>query len=313
MEKKAFFYKMIYKQNGKKKNVSSRDFFEDVIAKHGVKTGTASDKIISVQITHDERPITLDILDYKSKYLFARIGKIKPNSDMQFREYDTLQTSDVLSFAELNVKGVEIFTYFILEYSSNIVGFVYGKSAPHISSLENLSNLSKWGYELEIQPIAHTDTVANLSRKGSALKSISYEISTPSDRLLGGAGLDKETIADINEENGIMMSVVVKADPYYNLIEDHNVIRKVLTKLRANKEIKKLKVRAKEPFRKMRDYNLLDDYLFYNVNIEETYTEAGIQKRYTTSEYRKLIEDKLRKELDKNKEVIYTLAGIRED
>ncbi len=312
MEKKAFFYKMEF-VNGKKTTVDTKAFIKDIIKKHGVKITKPSEEFFSIKLTNDERPVTLDILDYKSNYLFARIGKIKPNSDMQFREYKTLNTSDVLSSAELELKGVEIFTYFILEYYSNIIGFIYGKSAPHIMMLENLSNFSDSGYEIDIVPLAHRDTIANLSKKGSALKAISYEVVSPSNRVLGGAELDKELISEITEESSIEMLVTLKAEPYFNITENHNVIHKVLTSLKSNKKIRKLKIRAKEPNRKMRDYTLLDDYLFYNVNIDDSYTEGGVRKRFTISEYRDKIEDKLRRELIKNKSIIYELAGVEED
>ena len=67
----------------------------------------------AIKLSTPEEPETmlLDIIEDTEAYLFARLNRKRLNNSMQKRNYTTYETSDVLQPDEVELNGVEAFTY----------------------------------------------------------------------------------------------------------------------------------------------------------------------------------------------------------
>ena len=93
----------------------------------------------ALKLTYENaEPIMLDILENNDEFLFARLNRKRPNNSLQKRNYNTFETTDVLSPDEVAANGVELFTYCILGYSHGILSIVNSKGAPNEGSLSRI-------------------------------------------------------------------------------------------------------------------------------------------------------------------------------
>ena len=107
----------------------------------------------AIKLSTPEEPETmlLDIIEDTEVYLFARPNRKRLNNSMQKRNYTTYETSDVLQPDEVELNGVEAFTYCILGYKHGILSIVNSKGAPTANTLSRIFSLYCRQYSLEIR------------------------------------------------------------------------------------------------------------------------------------------------------------------
>jgi hypothetical protein len=274
-----------------------------------------NDGVRSLQLSKGESHVTMDILQNNDSLLFARIGKIKPNAEMQLRNFRTLASGEVLPRNELNIRGVEICTHFLLDYNYGIVGFVFGMSAPSANMLVNIVNEYSDTYNMSIENIVSQDTIYALTNRGSVLGKIKYSFALPDVRILEYVGLNQESIDALQDTNVAEIELVIKSEPRHPLSADTNVITKVINSLRQvceNQRVKKLSANGKTVNSAYQDYKFEERKISNSIDVELDKTVSGKIISKTPSELAEELFIKMRQNYLTNRTDIIRFANREE-
>ena len=127
--------------------------------------------------------VTLDILQDTENFLFARVGKQTEYYNIVRRDKSTMKSELAIDTSNSN-QVLEVCTYFLLDYTNGIVGFIFGKSAPTPNAL--ISIITDYDKEnfMSIARIASPESVRALLKPGSTLKKVKYIMRTPNIEIL---------------------------------------------------------------------------------------------------------------------------------
>lgn len=260
--------------------------------------------------------ITLDIVENTETYLFCRIGKEKENNTMVLREYDNLEKEDVLSPEEAEKKSVEMTTYFYLNYRSGILAFVSNQSAPKVESLELIMKLYAEEYKLNLLSILNDGYIKRLFQKGAELSKIELEIPIPHISCLEEIlGIDEKTLqrAAKDEEQGLdvrRVSLVLQGPKKGVLTDDEKLIEKVVGRIKSSTSfLQKAKVYGKTKIIKMQEFNLMEQFFSYDIDIQSSKKVNGRKIGYTVDELTQIYKDKIRDAYFQNKDMLLVLTN----
>lgn len=216
-----------------------------------------------------DNQVTLDVLSNDGDYLFGRMGRIKENNTMQFRHYSTLSTEEVLDQKTARMKGVEVFTYFLLDYNTGILSMVLGQSAPRARYINNI--LSKYDNEFitDIEAIGDPSIIKQIFNN-DILAEIAYTIAVPNSQVLGEdvIGLSRKQITAIKKSNTKQLQVVLKPESRGIMAQGTELVKSIVKPFVDEREkYKSVRIKAKELDGYMQDYDLLDSYCTYKINI----------------------------------------------
>ena len=136
------FYKVVLVTRAKEEEVDYKkikDIVTEIIWEHSVY----NDGYQSIDLSPDILPTSIepkeimDIFD-DDKYLFGRITRKKANNTVIKRDYNTLKADNVFEEDEAEDKGIEVYTFFILDYDQGILSVVNTKGAPNFKALDAL-------------------------------------------------------------------------------------------------------------------------------------------------------------------------------
>lgn len=188
-----------------------------LILDHGeVRTGQNIDRV------------TLDILHNGNDYLFARVGKTKDINEALIRDIRTNQIDNVVNPNEIGFKKLEIFTYFLLDYATGLLGFIEGQSAPSVNSIGNIINNYSDIYEMTLENIVSGEAVRTLLTPGSVISKLNYTFRVPNPEILAGLGLKREVIDILTDTDITQARLVIRNDNRRYLTTEPNVIQRLI-------------------------------------------------------------------------------------
>lgn len=234
----------------------------------------------ALKLTYENaEPIMLDILENNDEFLFARLNRKRPNNSLQKRNYNTFETTDVLSPDEVAANGVELFTYCILGYSHGILSIVNSKGAPNEGSLSRIFQRFNNRYSLETEGIPNQDLIRELLEgETPEINRVQIDIAQPSAQVLQQLfGFNDNEILQAVSDNSSSLVFEVKPKLRGALINNPNLINRLVDAFRTNHNNYRSVILSgkSESGDRQRQYDLYEEFFKYPISISEYRQENG--------------------------------------
>lgn len=265
----------------------------------------------ALSLSNNEDQITLDIITENDEYLFCRVGKRKDDNSMLLRDYDTYNSDDVLTPEDARTKGVEIFTYFLLNYNSGIFSIVSTQSAPSERIINNIVANYNEEYRTEIMNIPNTETVTSLYEPGSYVSKVILRLPIPNAQYLEDVlELEESEILSIVQDDIRELTLEIKGEPRRPLTADDSKVKKLVkTALNVKDEYNKAVIRGRAPDDKTQDYDLKAQVFSYPIDIRVYYIENRERIYYTIEELANEYYENLLEAYTKNENQLKSLVN----
>lgn len=308
--KKIYYYTISLREMGTNRNVNAniRAIFDNVFDRECVD----NNGIRSMTLVRENENISLDILHEDEHFMFGRVGKEKDISDAIIRDTNTKGYEYVLEGAELEYKTLEICTYFLLDYTHCIVGFILGKSAPSVYSLVNIVNGYDAMHMMTIDNIASPENVRALLNPGSTLGKIKYSVRVPNTEILRYLGLNRRQIVALRNTNVYEAELVIKNRPRRNLTEDLGAIDTVVTAFSELPDAIKdtLSMTGRTANSTSQQYKFTEQDIVYSVDVPTAVNEDGQRRRLTVDEVANEVYNRLERVHRENIQHLIRFANI---
>ncbi|QUI23072.1 hypothetical protein HZI73_12580 [Vallitalea pronyensis] len=285
--KKVYFnqIKLFRTDSNQLSTKSIKKIFSKVFDKYAVQVQN-EDYYSLILSNAGEDNITMDIISDTEEYLFCRVGKRKESSSMLLRDYNTYGSNDVLTPQEAITKGVEIFTYFLLNYDTHIFGIVSTQAAPSGNIINRILRLHHHKYYTEVINIPNQTSVKKLYDPGSEISKITINLPIPDAEYLEKVlGLNENQIIDIVKDDIRSLTLVVQSEARRPLTTESSKITRILDAISATKEhYNKAVLRGKGPNEKMQDFDFKAGLFSYPIDIRAYHVENGQRIYYNISE-----------------------------
>ena len=273
--KNVYFYKLSLYDTQSRQEMSltqTKAIIEQIIANN------AQNNAVSLSY-NDAEPIVMDVLQQTNDYLFARLSKKRRNNSIQRRDYRTLETGPVLTPAEVDNNGIEIFTYCILGYNRGILSIAKNQGAPSEDVLHRLFNIYSNNYYLEIESVPNNQLINEIYNGANPeINRMTIEIPTPNVEILAkvlGAN-DTEILQSVQQKTNTI-SFEIRPEKRGVLCDEPGIIQKIINLFKAGKDTFSKVILDAKPDSKTRQkrYDLYEEYFKYPININEYHTENG--------------------------------------
>lgn len=255
--------------------------------------------------------IILDIFDDKTSIMFGRICKKKLNNEILQRDYTSLMPTEVFTPTEARRKGIEVFTYFIIDYDTGIISIANAKDAPGAGILNNMLDYYSSDYILRFINIPNEDGI-NLLYNSYApeITRLLFEVPSPNPQFLQNIlDLNEEEIMYIASENLLTVTLTLKPEPYKSLEYDTNKVRQIINILKSKKcNYKKAIIRGKSDEFGNKDFDLHAKYFTYPINIKKFKVVEGVKKEYNLDEITDQFKDGLIQAYRRNLDLLLAIA-----
>ena len=264
VKKNLFFYSIYLKSNERNLNYKHfKKIFFDVFQQNCVKI---SDNVDAMNI---EEKVYIDVLWKENNFLYGRIGRIKENTSIQLRDTTTLETEEVLDSKTAKKKGIEIFTYFLIDFDAGIVCSAYSFGAPSIKNLCKIVEKKDEAYSAELIRIvtAGTDILEKLWNC-DILYSIEYATPVPSPEFLGNMGIKDRKLLETASESVKYVRAELKGGPRTPLAKTKDAFMQIAKPFTNNSEdFGSLKIKAKIDGEGMETFDILEQYSKHVIDV----------------------------------------------
>lgn len=289
-KKTIYYYGISVKDLRKNADATSniRDIFQMIFEEHCYDTDDGKSLILS----RANQRITMDILKDDESFLFCRVGKIKSNAEMLVRNLETCEWDNVLDPEELGIKGVEICTYFLLDYISGIVGFIFGQSAPGANILVNIVNEYTDNFNMSIENIISPDTVRTLMQDGAEVSKLNYTFLVPNVEILEYLGLSRDVIDSLGDDITKTVQLSIKNEVRTPLFKGAQAIKAAIDGLISSKNDKmdKISLTGKTRGSVTQDYKFDTSPLSFKLEFE-------VEEKVLSGVWRQMTPEKLAEEI----------------
>lgn len=312
-EKKVYFYSInLYEVDGERlcPITNLKPILEEIIELHAVTIGEYKTLDLTTVVDEDLH-VMMDIFNYTGESLFCRLSKQKPYNSIIQRNYFTSECSDVVPQNERGDKGIEMFTYARLDYSTGILAYVSAQSAPSEKSLIYLFEKYKREYKIELISIPNTNAIQYIYYgENPEISKIELEIPRPNAdimQLIFGWD-DDETLAAVSQ-NAIKAEIVLHSPARECLVQDEDAVN-VIDKLRMYRDAyRNVKLTAKANRSRLREYDLYARFFSYPVDIPKYHMVNNRRIEYTIEEMLEMYRQNLNNAFDTNRTILTSLVG----
>jgi len=290
--------------------------FDDIFAQKCVDTGDLQTLDLSPKIVPGdiEPKIMLDIFENEANYLFGRICKQKANSAMIRRDYSTYESDDVFNGSELKKMGIEVFTFFIIDYETGIIAIANAKDAPGPSILNSIFDNYNSNYYLKFTNIPNGEGINVLYNSDKPqLTRLEFDITTPNPEFLQRIlGLDEEVIGNIIRDEVFKASIILKPEPYKQLEVDESKVKQAINVLiRKKANYSHLIIRGKSDNFATQDFDLHARFFTYPITVNRFHYKDKKKVEYTAMEISDQFREGLHSAYDHNYELVTELSDRR--
>ncbi|WNY28338.1 hypothetical protein MmiEs2_05230 [Methanimicrococcus stummii] len=238
------------------KEIFSKIFKEKGIPHNGILT-----------LRFDEN-LFVDKIEEKGNILYGRFGRLKENHSIQARNKVTMEVGDIFDKEAAKEKGVEIFSYFLIDFETGIICSVSSSGAPSLGIVCKVVEEMGEEYHCDIVRIiiAKEDVLKRLYSSNS-IYSIKYELPMPSPELADLVNIPQK---DIQRGQATLIGEF-KNEPRIPLLENVDM-RKYLPKLLKTadeKKFKQLEIRAKQTDGCVESFDLFEQFSRQKIKIED--------------------------------------------
>ncbi|RHR48802.1 hypothetical protein DWX10_22945 [Clostridium sp. AF18-27] len=286
-KKNIHFYEVaLYDEYGVKVSpMLYKNIILDILERIGIKQTNH----ISLDITPFEESMHLifDAYDYNEGRLFGRFSKQMPKNTLVHHDYTTYKDSEVLPGEDERERGIEKYTYGMLNYDSGIWAFISARGAADENVLKTFVEKYKPGYTLEILAIPNEKGIDNIySGKDPEISKVEIEVPLPNADVLERLFQWNDTeLLNSLSENSLKISAILKAEPRHNIAEEPNVVKKIIDAVKDGQEnYNKAKMYAKARTVKAREYNFFEDNFAYPIDVASYHMQSNERVYYTPDE-----------------------------
>lgn len=308
--KKVYYYTFEVSSGNERRNLlpqEIRNLVNGIFNENCVNSNNLTHLVLNPEATVLER-VTMDIISNDENYLFGRIGKYKDNSESLFRNINTYEVSDVGN----DEMFLEIYTYFILDYSYNIIGYINGRSAPNAFQLEGIINSYQEEYTMSLSNIVSGETVRALNTPGATISKIEYTYRVPDIRILAHLGLNREEVLELQETEYKTVDISIKNERRKSLTGDSPIIDRLIDAFSRNNNLEKKRFKGKVPNSSSQEYGFEMENYSTKIDVPITRVENGNLIRYSLEEIAEQIIARLRAGYLANRRHILRFANINE-
>lgn len=308
-KKNVYFFKVVITDKSTNRSINPNEI------KNVLKTiFRENGKNNSLRLCNDDiDKVVLDIIEDTSEYLFAKLSKKKPNFSIQKRNYETLETTDVLLKDEVGNNGVESFTFFILGYKHGILSIINVKGAPNDNTLKGIFELYNDNFSMENEAIPNKEMINQL-KDGSnpKINRLKIGIAQPNAKFL--QDILKWSDTKICDEMSLnSSSVVFEIRPHFrkSLLDNISDVKNLIFDLVKHRdEFESLVITGKpNDNENQREYDLFEEYFKYQIDVKEY---SIIDGRKREKDKKDILEDykkSMQKIYDDNKLLLLTMAN----
>jgi hypothetical protein len=288
----------------------------DIVKSKGISGDECKTIDLTPDITADNvlPKMVLDIFE-NDLFLFGRICRKKANNAILQRDYDSLVASEVFTPSEAMRKGIEVFTYFIIDLAKGIISIANAKDAPGAGILNNLLDHYNSEYVMRFTNIPNEDGI-NLLYASTMPEITKLEFVVPSpdpqylQRILE---LTEDEIACIAGSDIVTTTLILSPLPYKSLEKDTSKVKRIIDILREKKGIyKQAIIRGKSNEFGNKEFDLQAKYFTYPIQIKKDHVVDGKKKEYNLKEITKQFEAGLVEAYYRNRDLILVIASRRE-
>lgn len=285
------FYKVVLVTRAKDEELDYKKIKEivsEIIDEHAID----NDGYLSIDLSPDILPTSIepkevmDVFD-DDKYLFGRIARKKANNTVIKRDYSTLKANNVFEDYEVSDKGIEVYTFFILDYDKGILSVVNTKGAPNFKALDALCLYYNSEYKFNFESIPNSDGISVLyGATAPEVSKLEFEIPAPNAEFLQAVlGLDEEVIREMIQNNVYSSVIILKATPYHKLLSKKEKVKAVLDILiNKKRNYSKAVIRGKSESFGSRNFDLHAKYFTYPIEVKKFRTIQGKEVEYSLQE-----------------------------
>ena len=314
------FYKVKLMRRNTKREEDYKEIeriLEEIFKEHAAVHGDRRSIDISPGIlaTSVEPKEVMDIFK-DDKYCFGRICRKKSNNAMLKRDYETLEAKRVLEDNALSTTGIEIFTFFILDYMTGILSIVNAKGAPNKKAFNALLDNYYKEYDFEFEDIPNTEGIYALyASTRPEISRLEFEIPSPNPEFLQRVlGIDADNFGEMIEDTVYRANIILSPVPYTKLVINRGKVRDILDTLIASKNLfTKTKIRGKSEKFGSKDFDLHSRYFTYPIEVRNTRVIGGKTVEYSFEEIIEQYQYGLHMAYEANYDIINAIANRGED
>lgn len=209
----------------------------------------------------------LEIISFNGDLLFAKIGHQNPSNTLALRDKETLSSSP-LNVAD--TKSIETFTYFLMDFSTNILAYLTLFNAPKVSALREFfcSNQHQGSVYFNTSVIFEENILKKIMTK-DIISKVELKVAIPSDDVLENSlGISRNDYASINDLHSQTATFHISAKRNRKLFGDSNAIKKLFNNAHEKyNEIFKFSVSARNEDEKATEYDLISSKYTKSVDL----------------------------------------------
>ncbi len=278
--KKIYFYKFsINEKNPPNPKFDSFSFFKTI-------PNFKENEPFTYKLIDDKEKTLVEILFISENYVFGRIGKEDDLNYMHFRSNDEKNKIQNIKVPKNNY--AEKFTYFYLNFSTNILAFLSILGAPSFGKFKRFINqLCSDIYESKIIAVCNSNIINTLRTK-DRVSGFIVKTTIPVDEFLGinNLGLDRNSFVDLENASEVSIELNLIGKRNLDISNKHginNPVFNLLENIRKRPNRIATKVKANNKNEKTNTYDLDEEIYTYCIEMPKISNEENFSKEIKKS------------------------------
>ena len=236
---------------------------------------TLANKNKAVKIEAPNNDYVIEVIEYKHKRAFIKIGQENDANTVALRNVITLESEDVPMGAE---QLLELFTFCLIDFDTGIVSYIGINGAPKLSAIKCLFNNFFAETEKTYANLAAilTKDILELLSKKHTISKLTLTVAIPPDKVLQDIGVDLDPFYELGKFKTKTATYKLVAGRNRNIFESNEQFANFIDKIKQKfgKDVVGLSVNAKGTNENSQTYDLMQ-YNFtktVSLNAENTNT-----------------------------------------
>lgn len=309
--KNVYFFKLdLFNQNEEINHQEFKNILENIINSYAVEFEQY--KSLDVTPYEEEMHLMLDIYEYEGNFFFARMSKQKPSNSMVQHDYRTYEKEDIFPENNENERGIEQYTYGLVNYNQGILLIVSAMGAPNEKIINYVLERYTPEYKVELMPIPNARAIESIYEgEESEITKLEIEVPLPNLGTLENVfhWNEREILETLGERN-LSAAIVLKPLRKQSITKNREETRELMDVIREHLPgYTKAKMKAKARNLKLRDYNFFEDKFSYPIDIQNSVVRDGERIYYTVEQLVEVYRRKLREAYNANERLLCIILG----
>lgn len=309
--KNVYFFEMKLYHDDEEININdTKIVIEEIVNGNAIDFGEY--KSLDITPYEEDMHIMMDIYDYKNNYFFTRMSKQKPSNSMVQHDYRTYEKEDVLPGNDENERGIEQYTYGMLDYAQGIFMVASTMGAPSEKVINNLFVLYAPEYVVGLTPIPNARAIESIYEgEESEITKLEIEVPLPALGTLENVfNWEEDELLEVLNERNLSAAVVIKPLRGKSITHNKEETTKVMDFIKENlHSYNKAKMKAKARNLKLRDYNFFEDNFSYPIDIQNSYVRDRERIYYTVDQLVDIYRRRMRTAYIENERLLRLILG----